>query len=189
MEVPNDEFSADRPNRGWILAVGVGIILAAAAWLLMTAPQPKEPVFKFLRGTRAIKRERLSDPSSNYNGIVWTFHVPAEYLTLRREIFDELKPLGFSDAGGSGPAMDNPVRPVLTGSGEPLYRLFQSANSGVEIVSEEPATWVLGDRQTLWDPGSGTNLPGVVTVFVTLPDPGATPWRRWIQSFRRSLGL
>jgi hypothetical protein len=169
--------------------VSIGVAaLAVVAWVVGSERMPKEPTFKFLHGSRPIKMERLIDPDSNYAGVVWTYHVQGEFVPLRREIFDELKPLGFTNAGGGGgfdQLLDN-VRPPTF---DPVYQLFQSSDSGVEIVDEEPATWVLADRQTMWDPGSGTNRPDVVTIFVTVPDPGASPFTRWIQKAKSSFGL
>ena len=190
-EVLQPDLYANRPSRWWIPVVSIGVAaLAVVAWVLGSERKPKEPTFKFLHGSRPIKMERLVDPDSNYAGVVWTYHIQGGFVPMRREIFDELKPLGFTNSGGGGG-----LTATLDFSrggpniGDPTYQLFQSSNSGVEIVDEEPGTWVLADRQTMWDPGSGTYRPDVVTIFVTVPDPAASPFTRWIQKAKASFGL
>jgi hypothetical protein len=89
---------------------------------------------------------------------------------------------GESNLGNGLPlAIDRKTKSQVT---SPRYQVFHDRTGGVEVVEMEPTDWTFGDRQTMWNPGSGKNDPAVVTIFVTRQNMSIGWWARVKRKFQ-----
>lgn len=164
------------------------VLAFAAVIYTLYAADNRPPNFKFLKGATLIKVDTGIDPAGDYAGKAYAYEVKGTFNEVVHRADDELRELGgwAVDESDHSPSKKIGVDPRAKAPSFGYYQLFLNENGGVEVVDQEPAQWVMGQRQTTWTSGSGTNKPGVVTIFVTRRNASMEWWlkiRRKLEDF------